>query len=52
MSRTARIAGLAAVLSLPAAAPAVAAKTVDYPMPSMIYYGCVGKTKFTAKPVQ
>jgi hypothetical protein len=30
MSRTARIAGLAAVLSLLAAAPAVAAKTVDY----------------------
>jgi hypothetical protein len=23
-----------------------------YPMPSMIYYGCVGNTKFTAKPVK
>jgi hypothetical protein len=23
-----------------------------YPMPTMIIYGCVGKTKFTAKPVK
>jgi hypothetical protein len=62
MTRTARIAALTAALSLLAAAPAgkltgalhltFSLIIPSYPMPSMLYYGCVGDTKFTASPVK